>query len=332
MNKVIFICVIIVIALFLVVNAIALENMTNTTENITEPGKEVTIKTEFKMSDAQKKITFADRKLSYINSKLTILTEIPNSISTLLDGALIHLESAKKAFEKEKYGEAFGQANSATQLIKNAEKTAKEKLLFEDLTFEDSRTDNPSVPEGWFYTIDPSSLNTNMISDLNPWNTGNFSIVLESYLGDNSILLNTNKNFCCFEAGYIQSKDITIDSNKTYYLEFYTKTNYTLYSTGKGNVGYHAYLIIYFDDALDNLISQLYVEWNQESINIEDIGTNPQISIPLEYNTNENGWNKAKIKITNLNPSIVRARIIFSEYYPENSVNVLIDDISISGG
>lgn len=310
MNKIALIFIsILFIALFLEIGVIALEN---------------------EMEEAEEMITYATRRLEYIKGKLS--EPIPSEINELLERAEEYLESAREAFKEEKYRKAIQEAISSINLIKDAERILNEEPLVEIFSFEETRPENNLIPQDWFYTRDPYSLNTEMNSDLNTWDIGKFSLVSESYFGDNSILLNTYKTFCCVEAGYIRSKTIKIDPSKTYYLEFYTKTNYTLYSTNKGNVVYHAYLLIFFDDSSDNLISEFYTEWNQTNISLEDLGASPQLSELLNFNDTQNGWKKVKIRINNLDPSIDNAKIVFAEYYPENSVNVLIDDISIYGG
>lgn len=310
MNKITLALVaILFIILFLEIGAIAFEN---------------------EMEEAEEIIAYATRRLEYIRNKLT--EPIPSEINDLLGDAEEYLESAREAFKEGKNRKAIQEATSSIELIKDAEKILNEEPLIEIFSFEESRPENNLIPPGWFYTKDSTSLNTEMDSDLNTWDVDNFSLVSESYFGDNSILLNTYKTFCCPQSGYIRSKTIKIDPSKTYYLEFYTKTNYTLYSTNKGNVGYHAYLLIFFDDTSNNLISEFYTEWNQTNISLENLGASPPSSELLNFNDTQNGWKKVKIRISNLNPSIDNVKIVFAEYYPENSVNVLIDDISIYAG
>jgi len=326
MNKIALVLIsILFVALLLGVTVVAIENITNATDNVTEDViiEGVKIPPEIKKEDAENNIIYSSRQLDKIKSIITSVSEKP-PVSVLLGEVEKHLENAINAFENMNYGESFGQSTSAMHLIDNAEKMLDDEPLIEIFSFEESIPENPLIPEGWYY-LSPERIEEE-------WRTDIFSLNEESYFDDNSIFLNTYKTSCCVNSGYIVSGALEVDPNKIYYLEFYTKTNYTLYSTNKGNVGYHAYLLIYFYDSSNNLISEFYTEWNQTSISLENLGANPPSSELLEFSDTQNEWKKVRIKIYNLDLSIDNAKIMFSEYYPENSVNVLIDDILFFAG
>lgn len=83
----------------------------------TSIGKETDIhqKAKEQIDSAEKMIQEMEKKISE-----SATAKISAVISTLLTEAKDHLANAKTAFEKEKYGEAFGQARSAEVLARNA--------------------------------------------------------------------------------------------------------------------------------------------------------------------------------------------------------------------
>ena len=72
------------------------------------------------IEDAKEELKELEEELAEHKSEGHVADETP--ITTLIDNAKIKLSKAEDAFSKNDFGEAFGQANAAQQLIENAEK------------------------------------------------------------------------------------------------------------------------------------------------------------------------------------------------------------------
>jgi len=72
------------------------------------------------IEDAKEDLTELQEELAEHKSEGHVANETP--ITTLIDNAKTKISKAEEAFKANDFGEAFGQANAAEQLIKNAEK------------------------------------------------------------------------------------------------------------------------------------------------------------------------------------------------------------------
>ncbi|MBI2672838.1 hypothetical protein HYX19_01120 [Candidatus Woesearchaeota archaeon] len=77
---------------------------------------------DIKKEKAMEEIKDAKEDLQELENKLSGSVVNETSITTLIDNAKEKLSKAEDAFNNKDFGEAFGQANAADQLIKNAER------------------------------------------------------------------------------------------------------------------------------------------------------------------------------------------------------------------
>jgi len=340
MNKIALIFIsILFVALLLGVTVVAIENITNATDNVTEDVivEGVKIPTEIKKEDAESNIEYVSRKLDEIKGIIiSLYEESPESV--LLGNAEEHLQNAINAFAEMNYGESFGQSTSAKHLIDNVEKILNDEPLIEIFSFEESRPENNLVPENWFYSSINSDYYWKTDADLDEWETDKFSLSEDSYFGDISILMDARKSFCCREesnVGNLNSKTIPIDPSKKYYFEFYAKTDFDNYPYCKGSIcdlkswTYVFYFVLHFDSG-DSTISELFVAFNETDIKHESLKTD--FDYTLERQDVGDEWFRVKVEISSLYPSIDNARIEMSEHYEEQSGIVWIDDVLLYAG
>ena len=93
------------------------------------------------IEDAEKKINEVKEKLSTVNASQVNVTAVNNLVAE----AEVHLKKAETAFSETKFGEAFGQANSAERLARNAKRILERLVEEED---EDELEIEAEIEEG----------------------------------------------------------------------------------------------------------------------------------------------------------------------------------------
>jgi len=179
-------------------------------------------------------------------------------------------------------------------------------------SFEETRTENPSLPADWYFDTKVGLENKDEIE----WNINEINLSDDSYSGDHSILFNLNEP----QISSLKGRTFTINSNINYMLTFYVKPD-MIYLGGNpyfASMGFFANIIFYNDT---NWLDDKFLYFNNT-----DLWT-PSSGFTISWE-NVGDWKKITMIVTSPTDS-TKSNIIFG-LDGNYSGKVLIDDVHVT--